>query len=248
MCGLMRSRTDENTDTFLCWKISVQPRVLQEFHSRTSLAIGVTFGVLCWNKTKTLFLIWQAGTWAILCFLFNSASSFHRTLVLFHCKKENPLKADLISWGEEKQERGEAYSPTFFGIVWVKTYCGKDFPDKRVPPVFTQRPCIPMHNILFSESLNTTNNHALVSTCLAYLKNPSVMALNPDLWLFLSDAKMIISAGSQFDIREQLVKPLILHLDICCSYRCPSCFCIQFHKDRFTIPTTIEMCLSFRWY
>lgn len=102
--------------------------------------------------------------------------------------------------------------------------------------------------MLFSESLNTTNNHALVSSCLAYWKNPPVMALNPDLWLFLSDAKMIISAGSQFEIGEQLVNPLILPLVICYSYKCPSCFCIQIYKDRFDTPITIEMCLNFNWH
>lgn len=127
MCWLIRSRTAQ-TDTFLCWGTSVQPGVLLIFHSRTSLAIGVTFGVLCWNKSKTLFLIWQAGTWAVLHVLFNSTSSFQRsrTLVLFRCKKGNPLNADLISWREEKEGRWEAYSPTFRGIVQVKAV-GKIF-------------------------------------------------------------------------------------------------------------------------
>lgn len=87
----------------------------------------------------------------------------------------------LLAEEKEKQERGEAYSPIFCGIAEVKNYCAKDFPDKTVLPVFTERPCIPIHIMLFSESLNTTNNHALVSTCLAYWKNPPVMALNPDL-------------------------------------------------------------------
>lgn len=39
------------------------------------------------------------------------------------------------------------------------------------------------------------------------LGNQSMVTLNPDLWLPLSDARMIISTGSWSDIREQLANP-----------------------------------------